>query len=277
MINKLDPGWPDLASWASISPNPYQLAGRTENFVVYYDRGMGSTLGGLLSRAIIDKCEIDYAAVRRWFGGIQPRGRPYSIYLDSGSFGAFHADCQSTGIHVATFGGISKNLACMLLVAEVAETFMAAQTRGWDCKGSVGEGLSRVLAGEQYPVDIKSYGTAKYWLDGGRPDWVSRTESSDRNPVSVGCAALYLNYLRYVMGYSWDAIIRCSGGTLAETRSRLSGREKYAYVGFTNLLQRRYPPGVPSGVRGDNPFPLPGHPSVDSAGWRLAEWPPAWA
>jgi len=74
MINKLDPGWPDLASWASISPNPYQLAGRTENFVVYYDRGMGSTLGGLLSRAIIDKCEIDYAAVRRGLVGFNREG-----------------------------------------------------------------------------------------------------------------------------------------------------------------------------------------------------------
>ena len=39
------------------------------------------------------------------------------------------------------------------------------------------------------------------WLDSDRPDFVSRTDPSDNNFVSTGCATLFLNYLRHQLGF----------------------------------------------------------------------------
>jgi len=95
----------------------------------------------------------------------------------------------------------------MLNVAEADEVMMAAQNKGWSCGVSAGEGLSRVLAAERYPAALGRFATAAQWLDSNRSDWVTNTEQTDRNKVSIGCATLFLNYLHNQLGFSLDAIV----------------------------------------------------------------------
>lgn len=93
-------------------------------------------------------------------------------------------------------GGTDADLVRMLTVAEADEVMMAARGTGWNCGASHGEGLSRVLATERYPAELNGYASAANWLDGGRPDWVNNTESTDRDYVSIGCSTLFLNFPR---------------------------------------------------------------------------------
>jgi hypothetical protein len=142
-----------------------------------------------------------------------------------------------------------------LLVAELDECFMAAQGR-WGCGTSSGEGLSRILATERYPTELDGFASAPTWLDGGRPNWVDTTENTDRNYPSIGCSVLFLNYLRYQLHYSWSKIIAAGATTLAGTYTALTGRTD-SWTRFTTVVASRYPAGTPSGVTGDNIFPIP--------------------
>jgi hypothetical protein len=144
----------------------------------------------------------------------------------------------------------------MLVVAEEVEVFEAAQNRGWDCGASNGEGLSRVLATELYPAELDGFATAAAWLDSSdRPDWVSKTDPTDQNAVSTGCAVLFLNYLRYQLNFSWPQIVAAAGSTLEQTYEALTGKTG-GFAPFKALLDQRFPPGRPSGLTKDNPFPI---------------------
>jgi hypothetical protein len=73
--------------------------------------------------------------------------------------------------------------------------------------------------------------------------------------VSIGCATLFLNYLRYQRGFPWIRIVQAGGATLAQTYEALTGRTD-AFAPFAALLQSRFPTGQPSGLSNDNPFPI---------------------
>ena len=64
-----------------------------------------------------------------------------------------------------------------------------------------GEGLSRVLAAELHLdhgcATAQLFLTANFWLDRGRPDWITNTDPSDRHSASIGCATLFPNWLCY--------------------------------------------------------------------------------
>jgi hypothetical protein len=146
----------------------------------------------------------------------------------------------------------------MLVVAEEVEVFSAVQNRGWDCGASNGEGLSRVLAAtDLYPGSLNGFNSAATWLDTpGRPDYVNNNDPTDRSYVSTGCSVLFLNYLRYQLGYKWGNIVQAAGTTLAQTYNGLTGLSD-ALTPFKALLQAHYPAGTPSGLTTDNPFPFP--------------------
>jgi hypothetical protein len=82
--------------------------------------------------------------------------------------------------------------------------------------------------------------------------------STDRNYVSIGCATLFLNYLRYQREFPWIRIVQAGGATLAATYKALTGRTD-ALQPFAALLQSRFPAGTPSGLNSDNPFPINRH------------------
>jgi hypothetical protein len=238
---------------------PYTQRGSTAHFTVYYENALGAN-GPTLADAVLATCEMEYLQIRGWFGEIDPPGEPFQTYVVTGSFGAYHATCAATEIHCAAFSATDSNLVRMLNVAEEVEVFSAAQG-GWDCGASTGEGLSRIFATELYPAELNGFASAASWLDGGRPDYVTVTDPTDRNYVSIGCAALFLNWLRYQLHFTWAQIVRAGGATLADTYQNLTGRTD-ALSRFKGLLDAHFPTGTPSGLTGDNPYPL-----LNAAAW----------
>jgi hypothetical protein len=232
---------------------PYTRRGQTANFNVYYHNSLAAA-GQTLADAVLVRCEQDFAQLVTWFG-VTPGGLPFNVYIDPGTFGAYHAGCAATELHLAAFSGTDGALENMLNVAEADEVMMAAQNKGWSCGVSAGEGLSRVLAAERYPASLDGFATAAKWLDSNRPDWVTNTEQTDRHKVSIGCATLFLNYLHYQLGFSLTAIVGAGAPTLAQVYTNLTGRAD-AFHRFSRLVGRRFPGGTPSGLANDNPFPI---------------------
>jgi hypothetical protein len=257
-----------LAEAGEVGLGPYTFAGRTSNFDVYYDNSLGGA-GHNMANAILANCERDYGEMVGWFSGVTA-GR-FSVYVDPGSFGAYHANCSATELHVAAFSATDGNLVNMLTMAEVDEVFMASQGR-WNCGYSNGEGLSRVLTTQLYPGSLGGFASASTWLNTpGRPDYVDVTDPSDRNYVSLGCTTLFLNFLRHQLRFSWQQIVRAGAPTLAQTYTNLTGRTD-GLTRFKNLLQAYYPEGTPVSLAGDNVFPLPGRMEVFARGADGAVW-----
>ena len=90
-----------------------------------------------------------------------------------------------------------------------------------------------------------------------RPDFVNKTEASDGNFVSFGCALLFLYYLRSQLGFSMKAIISEAASTLEGVYANVT-KDHGAFPIFANLLERAFPSGTPCGLVGSaDPFPLP--------------------
>src|SRR5260370_39427749 len=80
---------------------PYTERGHTANFNVYYDNSLGANGQGLAD-AVLGRCEQDFAELQGWFG-VTPGGLPFNVYIDPGTFGAYHAHCAATELHLAAF------------------------------------------------------------------------------------------------------------------------------------------------------------------------------
>lgn len=112
--------------------------------------------------------------------------------------------------------------------------------------------------------------TAPSWLDdSGRPDWVSRSEGTDSDYVSIGCGALFLYFLRYRLRFSWAQIVRFGGPTLAKTYQTLTSGGADAFAAFTAAIDRCFAKGAVAGLTTDNPFPMGGCAAISSEPARL--------
>lgn len=236
-----------------------RLAGQTSHFAVYYARSLRQQ-GQVTAQAVLETCESDYGRLSADFD-LQPDHfniivAPLSSGHD-GTGGAYHHSCLAADLYCDAQFRPKPNpaLTSALVVAEEVEVFEAVQNGGWDCGGSNGEGLSRVLAEDFYPGVLDDYSTAAAWLDGDRPDWVNRTEPTDTDPVANGCSVLFLFWLRYQLGFGWDKICQAAAPTLAQTSQILAGLEN-GFEEFSQLLEAHFPSGQPSGLTVDNPFPL---------------------
>lgn len=235
---------------------PTTLEGSTVHFQVYYQTGFAN--GPVIAQGVLATVGRDYDSLVNLFGGLALPTFPINIIAASGIGGAYHYGCAAVDLYCDgdTSGSPDIDHTRMLVVAEEVEVFEAAQNRGWDCGASNGEGLSRVLATELYPAELDGFATAATWLDSsGRPDWVSKTDPTDQNAVSTGCAVLFLNYLRYQLNFSWPQIVAAAGSTLEQTYEALTGKTG-GFAPFKALLDQRFPPGRPSGLTTDNPFPI---------------------
>ena len=235
---------------------PTTLEGSTAHFQVYYQTGFAN--GPVIAQGVLATVERDYDALLNLFGGLALPAFPINIIIASGIGGAHHYGCAAVDLYCDGDTSASPDIdhTRMLVVAEEVEVFEAAQNRGWDCGASDGEGLSRVLATEIYPAELDGFATASAWLDSSdRPDRVSRTDLTDQNAVSTGCAVLFLNYLRYQLNFSWPQIVAAAGSTLEQTYEALTGKTG-GFDPFKALLDQRFPQGQPSGLTTDNPFPI---------------------
>ncbi len=233
---------------------PYTLRGSTPHFEVYYENSVGSN-GPTLADSVLATCEVEYQKLQTYFGQLVPQGLPFKIYIVSGIEGAYHLGCLATELHCGADSTTVAETIRMLVVAEEDEVFMANQGH-WDCGASTGEGLSRVLATELHPSALDGYTSAASWLDApGRPDYISVTDPTDVHYVSMGCSVLFLNWMRYQLGYSWNQIIAAGAATLSSIYTKLTGGLD-AVTRFKEAMKAAFPEGQPSGLSNDNPFPV---------------------
>jgi hypothetical protein len=158
-----------------------------------------------------------------------------------------------------------------LFVAELSEIMMDITSSGWNRGWSEGEALSVILATELRPMGY--YGAAggaprvNQWLQSSRPDWISRTELTDQNPLSHGCGVLFINYLRHQLGHDLASIMATQppfdwgvgGRTLAGRYAALTGNPAaQAYPEFMAFLEGHLPAATAAQqqVGRDDIFPL---------------------
>ncbi len=247
----------DKSAAAGVGNNPnYITQGSTAHFTVAYDSTLGNN-GINAAKYLLQYCESDFQVLQNEFGGITPASLPFQVQLTPGNGGASHATCLATTISIGANSGSGLDFMRQLLIAEEDEVFMASFGHGWNCGASNGEGLSRVLANDLTPgAEPANFMSAATWLDTpGRPDWVDNTENTDRDYVSIGCSVLFLNWMRFQLGYSWKQIIAAGASTLSGTYQNLTGKTD-AFATFSAFMQAHFPAGTPSGLKTDNPFPI---------------------
>ena len=241
---------------------PATLAGSTVHFHVYYANVLGQA-GDQVAQAVLKNCERDYGTVAGFFG--QQKSIQFNVIVAplsrqmDGTGGAYHHSCQAIDLYcdVQLTPTINPDVTNALVIAEEVEVFQATQGGGWNCGGSNGEGLSRVLAEDVYPQVLERLGyySARFWLNSRRPNFVGRTLPTDQNMIGNGCAVLFLNYLHVQLGIGWDKISQAAAPTLAGTYKTLTGKTA-PFLEFASLLETKFPKGQRTGLATDNPFPI---------------------
>jgi len=201
--------------------------GASNFFKVYYDDTFGASTGGFLADGVLARCDTDYEQVHWIFGPVTPP-LPMTCIIFTGP-GGYHYGCLGTVLYVTGLTLGPPNVpdvatALAVLVAEEVEVFSAAQGVGWNCFDTNGEGLSLVLAEELYPGTLDDARTADKWMDSSRPDYVTNNVGNDSDPLSNGCAVVFLYYLHYILGYEWATIVQAGGSTLEQAYQNLTGQ-----------------------------------------------------
>ncbi len=235
---------------------PTQRVGTTadRNTTVYYDPALGSPGEGL-AQQILARIADTYNNCQAFFA---IPGQPVNVIIAAvngatdGSGGAYHYGCNfNPGGDLYCDAALGNpDLTNGLVVAELTESFMGAQNAGWNCGGSSGEALSRVLAeilsGGAHGA-LAAYATGPTWDQDGRPNWIDAAEDTDQNPDSTGCGVVYL-YWMMSRGFTAAQITQagCPDGTLASNYTAL-GAGANAWADFSAAVN-----ALPGGVTSDN-------------------------
>jgi hypothetical protein len=244
-----------------------RLIGVTQHFRVSID----TDLGDLPALIVLDNCENDFAVIQEYFGSIQPLLLPIEVYIVDQEGASWNPRLGPKAMTCGTKGRDQMELPwfpSFLTAVELVEFFAVAQVGGinglgWNPGRSAGEGLSRVIGDSLYggasvhsPVVIQWFGDGS---SANQPDFVNNN-STDLDDVAVGCAVLFLNYLRFVLNIAWNSIVTL-GGT-ANVNFKLILRDVYSFN--TDVDEDPFPqfqsyvnsiPFFPSRLQfGDNPF-----------------------
>lgn len=225
------------------------------NVTVYYATSLGDQ-GAALGAQMLNAALKPYNDLQTLFG---IAGAAVNVIIaplsgkNDGSGGAYHMGCDfgsGADLHLdATFAAAPAdplNLEIGLYVAELSESFMGPQNKGWGCGFSNGEALSRFCAEQATPPDtLNGFATGPAWDRAGRPDWISRTEQTDRDDISTGCGIVYIYWLRS-LGFAASRIAQAGGATLSANYQAVTGKTS-AYEDLLAALK-----GV--AITTDNPF-----------------------
>lgn len=236
---------------------PATQVGKTGNITVAYDSALGSQ-GLTLAKELLNAVAAPYDDMQTFFGisggAVEVVVAPLSGNND-GSGGAYHYGCDfgpapdSVLYLDATFASTTVNpldLEVGLYVAELSECFMGPQGGGWGCGYSNGEGLSRFCAEQETPPHtLDGFATGPDWANAGFPDWVSKTEQTDQDSLSTGCAIVYIYWMRS-LGFTIPQIVQAAGSTLAANYQTLTGKTS-AYQDLLAAVKNL-------SITSDNPF-----------------------
>lgn len=259
-------------------------AGETTHFIVQYDDTSG--LPALtVANAVLAICEVDllkltvYMPSHRGGGGDPFLGPDHRIDINivndptngpgpGGADNNGYFPGRKSLIRINPFvnaGTPSLNPATpdgagFLFVAEMSEILMGFY--GWDGGSSQGEALSRVMAEELHPAS--SFNFVNTWLSWPRPrpDWISKNEPAggplargDLDPIAYGCGIVFIYFLRYQLGFSYDRICQAGGTLLSDRYRKLTGAADDPATRLGTLLDEHFGTGQINLV-GNNPFPL---------------------
>lgn len=216
---------------------------------VFVDPSTGAS-GQAAAQNVLTQIDTLMAAFDAVFG-VQGQGGNVIVCPDFG--GAYHYGCDFSNGGDWYESNEGTDVVVGLAVAEIVESYMGLQSKGWNCGGSGGEALSRVLAeiatgGANGAMVDYAAGTS--W-DGS--DWISRDQGTDGDYPSIGCGVLYLWWM-ISQGFSIQAIVQAGepDGTLSTNYAALTGKPStQAFNDFKNAVQKA---GGPSS---DNPFNAP--------------------
>jgi hypothetical protein len=237
---------------------PVQVVGTTPDgkLTVLYDPSLGQP-GATLAQQIFSNAAQTYADSQAFFN---IPGQPVNVIIapvngaTDGTGGAYHYGCNfvaGSDLYCdAAFG--NPQLTTGLVVAELTECFMGLQNKGWDCGGSNGESLSRLLAellsGGPNGA-LSAFATGPAWDKAGRPDWLDSTEPTDQDAISIGCGMVYL-YWMISKGFTPAQLTQaaCPAGTLASNYSALTGSNT-AWLDFSTAVS-----GLAGPITSDDPW-----------------------
>jgi hypothetical protein len=243
-------------STASFPPvKAVNRAGSTEKFEAFYERSFGET-GRAAAATVLNRAEPDLETLSGVFGRnfaaydgdrfvvvLARLGDGARTYREQTPHGmTFFCDLQTTPRP-------EPRQSCFFVALQIGD--LLAGRAGWGTR--IAAALARVLATAIYPLRIIGFATASVWLDGERENLTAnqlRECTSD-----TGGAVLFLNYLHYQLGFSWTEIASRPEATLGTLSRRLTGTDQEP-ARFEALLRENLPPGRPTRMLGDNPFPM---------------------
>jgi hypothetical protein len=183
-----------------------------------------------------------------------------------GTGGADHASCdyvRGNNIEVCASFGNSMRVSA-LFEAELSECNMGGNL----CGVSTGEALSRWCAAIVGNNALSDFATAPAWFSDGAPDFVSKTDPTDRNAASTGCGMAFISWLlsqKIALGtIAQDLVSLGAGGTFAQLYRKLTGNNpRTAWLTFMGAVR-----GLSGRVTTDDPFGAMGSAQVALAGLR---------
>src|ERR1700731_2829925 len=155
------------------------------------------------------------------------------------------------------------------LKAAVANSGWYYTAGGFEDEGQAGEALSLLLGAEFLVAaglgsSMPGFDSANRWLGNGRTDYINTPPDRDnKHDAKVGCAILFLYYLKVQLGFSVLQIIQAGAPRLADVYRNLTGRQDDPFLRFKKILDRAFPDrSTITAGNLDNPYPLP-NPPVD--------------
>lgn len=216
---------------------------------IYCDPATGQA-GTDVAKYVLSKIDALMASCDAWFG---VRGLGGNVIVAPDFGGAYHYGCSfdQGGDWYESLSGNDTTLG--LVMAEVVESYMGLQNKGWNCGGSGGEGLSRFLAEVATggaDGAMSAYAAGPSW-DG--TDWISADQGTDQDYPSIGCSILYCWWMTK-LGFTVQQIVQAGepDGTLATNYAKLTG--KPATQAFADFKAAVGTVGGPGGFQDDNPF-----------------------
>ncbi|HKV95475.1 MAG TPA: hypothetical protein VJW20_23220 [Candidatus Angelobacter sp.] len=158
---------------------------------------------------------------------------------------------------------LTPDFAGFAFVAEMAELLMIFLD--WDAGSSQGEALSRVMAEELHPSSATNFVGQWTAFPSPKPDWISVNSPAadpglivvrgDQNQVAYGCGIVFIYFLRYQLGKSYQQICQIAGPLLLNRYQALTGLNDDPAARLESLLDKHFGPFGFNPVH-NNIFPL---------------------
>jgi hypothetical protein len=262
-------------------------AGLTTNFQVQYEDTLPNQAQVIANaNALLGVIENEFMITTGWFNtpsGKFGTGNRQVVNLNlaatptsfpgannTGYGNAINLDAQNISGDPATDGRVQ-----MVFMNEWVEILMSLSNGKWNASDSSGEGLSQYCGILQFPIGHYNYygSFVNSWLSSTRSGiYVTGSpEGTDKNPVSYGCALLFLFYLNVQLGFSTSEIIQKGASTLSGLYTNLTSDAIDPFLFFKETVDAAFP-GTSTITKGnlDNPFPLPSSRSLSTQRYIVA-------